>query len=319
MRTIRLLSVVLLAAGCASEAPDDGAPAGDEPGSGNESIAAPGSGQSSTPAPSSSSKPNEPAPKNEPAKPADLVLKVLTYNVAGLPEGVSKSHPATNSPLISPKLNAFDLVVVQEDFSYHDQIVSSATHANKSTPMKGSGTDLGDGLNTLSRFPFASFTRTKWTKCNGYVDGANDCLTPKGFTRFVVDLGSGRSVDFYDVHFDAGRGDGDYAARDKQVDQLVAVIKAQSSGHAIIVAGDTNMKASDEPVVLKLLKDAGLSDACRTLGCSEPARIDRVMYRSSASVVLAPQKYAVESWVDSQGEPLSDHDPVSVELLAKSP
>jgi hypothetical protein len=316
MRTIRLFSIVLLAAGCASETPADGTPA-DAP-SGGESIAAPGDSKS-TPAPSSSSKQEDPAPAPNPAKAADVAFNVLTYNVAGLPEGVSKSHPATNSPLISPKLNAYELVVVQEDFSYHAEIVSAATHANKSTPMKGSGTDLGDGLNALSRFPFASFTRTKWTKCNGYYDSGSDCLTPKGFTRFVVDLGGGRSVDFYDVHFDAGRDDGDYDARSKQVDQLVAVIDSQSSGHAVIVAGDTNMKASDEPVVLKLLKDAGLSDACRTLSCSEPSRIDRVMFRSSATVVLAPQTYAVESWVDSQGEPLSDHDPVSVGFLAKAP
>lgn len=64
--------------------------------------------------------------------------------------------------------------------------------------MKG-GVDLGDGLNTLSNFPFTGFARSKWNKCNGYVDSSNDCLTPKGFSRFVVDLGAGREVDFYDV------------------------------------------------------------------------------------------------------------------------
>lgn len=317
MRTIRFLPVVLLAAGCASSTPEDGTASG-PPASGEESVVAPPSGESkSTPAPSSPGSQQTPAP-SPPAKPADLAFKVLTYNVAGLPEGISKSDPAKNSPLISPKLNPYDVVVVQEDFSYHDQLVSQTTHPHESTPMKG-GTDLGDGLNTLSRFPFASFTRTKWSKCNGYFDSANDCLTPKGFTRFVVDLGSGRQVDFYNVHFDAGRGEGDYDAREKQVDQLVSVIAAQSKGHAVIVAGDTNMKVGDEPVLSKLLKDAGLEDACRALKCAEPERIDRVMFRSSATVVLAPQTYVVETWLDSQGEPLSDHEPVSVDFLAKTP
>ena len=32
---------------------------------------------------------------------------ILVYNVAGLPEGLSGSHPEVNSPLISPKLNAY--------------------------------------------------------------------------------------------------------------------------------------------------------------------------------------------------------------------
>jgi endonuclease/exonuclease/phosphatase family metal-dependent hydrolase len=317
MRTIRFFPVVFLAIACGASAPEDEAPVA-SPASGEESVVAPPGASKSTPAPGDDAKAGEQTPAPGPAKPADLAFKVLTYNVAGLPEGISKSDPATNSPLISPKLNPYDLVVVQEDFSYHAELVSAATHPNQSTPMKG-GVDLGDGLNTLSRFPFATFTRTKWTKCNGYVDSANDCLTPKGFTRFVVDLGSGRSVDFYDVHFDAGRGDGDYAARDKQVDQLVAMIASQSNGKAVIVAGDTNMKVGDEPVFLKLLKNAGLSCACRTLSCPEPERIDRVLFRSSTSVVLAPQKYVVETWLDSQGEPLSDHEPVSVEFLAKSP
>lgn len=315
MRTIPLLVVLL--AGCASTAPEDGAPGGAPAAENERSVVAPAADSTSAPGEAAPAK-EEPAPPSAPAKPADLAFRVLTYNVAGLPEGVSKSNPATNSPLISPKLNPYDLVVVQEDFSYHDELVSASTHPHKSTPMKG-GVDLGDGLNTLSRFAFTGFARTKWSKCNGYVDSSNDCLTPKGFTRSVVNLGDGREVDFYDVHFDAGRGDGDYAARSKQVDQLVGAMAAQSKGRAVIVAGDTNMKASDEPVFLKLLTDAGLSCACRTLSCSEPSRIDRVLYRSSASVALAPQKYVVESWLDPQGEPLSDHEPVSVDFVAKTP
>jgi hypothetical protein len=40
----------------------------------------------------------------------------LTYNVAGLPEGISGSHPETNTPLIGPLLNAYDLVLMQESW-----------------------------------------------------------------------------------------------------------------------------------------------------------------------------------------------------------
>lgn len=43
-------------------------------------------------------------------------FKALTYNVAGLPAPISGSEPATNSPLISPKLNDYDLVLLQEDW-----------------------------------------------------------------------------------------------------------------------------------------------------------------------------------------------------------
>ena len=40
----------------------------------------------------------------------------LTYNVAGLPEQISGSSPEANSPLISPLLNGYDLVLLQEDW-----------------------------------------------------------------------------------------------------------------------------------------------------------------------------------------------------------
>ncbi|HNC65195.1 MAG TPA: hypothetical protein PK075_11140 [Chitinophagales bacterium] len=41
----------------------------------------------------------------------------MTYNVAGLPEGInSDQFPSRHIPLISPLLNNFDVVNVQEDF-----------------------------------------------------------------------------------------------------------------------------------------------------------------------------------------------------------
>jgi endonuclease/exonuclease/phosphatase family metal-dependent hydrolase len=130
----------------------------------------------------------------------------------------------------------------------------------------------------------------------------------------VIDLGGGRTVDVYDAHFDAGRSTGDATARDAQVTQIADAIAAQSAGKAIIVAGDTNMNADDEATFQKLLTTTGLTDACRALSCAEPARYDRVMFRSSASVKLSAKSWHVESFVDAAGNPLSDHDPVSVEL-----
>jgi len=52
----------------------------------------------------------------------------LTYNVAGLPQGLSGSNPATNTRLISPLLNTYDLVLNQEDFWYHADLMQFAQH-----------------------------------------------------------------------------------------------------------------------------------------------------------------------------------------------
>jgi hypothetical protein len=310
--------VVVGTAGCAvSPAP---APAGEsvertEPGpSTTTGTEAPGPQAASTGDPEGP--PPAPVPSS-PTKPAPVTFRILSYNVAGLPQGISSSDPLVNTPQISPKLNPFELVLVQEDFSYHDALVASATHPHLSTPMATSA-DLGDGLNTLSRFPFGAFSRTKWSECNGIIDQSNDCLTPKGFSRFVLDLGGGRTVDVYNMHFDAGRGQGDVAARNAQVDQLNAAIAQHSAGKAVIVAGDTNMKASDEVTLQKLLTGSSLACACRTLKCAEPERIDRIMFRSSATITLTPKNFAVESsFVDVSGEPLSDHEPVSATFDAE--
>jgi hypothetical protein len=39
-------------------------------------------------------------------------FEALTYNVAGLPQGLSSSNPAEFTPQISPLLNSYDLVLV---------------------------------------------------------------------------------------------------------------------------------------------------------------------------------------------------------------
>lgn len=315
MRSCRaLLSVPLVfLLACAAE----GAGGIGDPSPGGEGDT---NGGGTTTAPTATGTPTAPPTSTASAPPTDSgakqTIKLLTYNVAGLPQGLSSSKPQTNTPQISPKLNPYELVLVQEDFAYHAQLASKATHPHKSTPMTApSPIDLGDGLNVFSRAPISAPVRTKWAQCNGTVDQKNDCLTSKGFVRFTLDLGSGLVVDVYDAHFDAGRSDGDASARDAQAGQLVAAIAANSASHAVIVAGDTNMKDTDEPQLVKLLTGAKLTDACRSLSCPETTRIDRVMFRSSPSVKISAKTWRVETtFVDSAGEQLSDHEPVSVEL-----
>lgn len=119
-----------------------------------------------------------------------VTFTALTYNVAGLPEGLSSSKPTANSPLISPKLNAYDLVLLQEDWGepidiggmkilfHHDAVVADADHAYRTDPAPAPlGLDLdrlptgppliADGLNRLSRFPFDGPNRQKWARCSG--------------------------------------------------------------------------------------------------------------------------------------------------------
>ena len=238
---------------------------------------------------------------------------VLTYNVAGLPEPLSSSMPATYIPLISPKLNAFDLVLVQEDFAYHDQLIADVEHPYLSEP--GGGGTYGDGLNRMSQSAFADHTRAAWEVCFGEFDNGSDCLTDKGFAWARHEVAPGVTIDVYNLHHDAGGSPGDVDARNQQVAQLVAAIAANSADRAIIVAGDTNMDEEDEPTLQMLLAGADLRDACRELSCGQDGRIDRVMIRDGADVALTVANWRVDtSFVTDTGEDLSDHEAIAVDV-----
>jgi len=243
----------------------------------------------------------------------------LTYNVAGLPEGISQSHPAVNLSLISPLSNPYEVVVVQENFTFADyaQILrSAATHEYKSTPKPAAGgTDIGDGLNFFSRLFFADqdLYREAWGTCFGVVTNASDCLTSKGFAVVEVRLSEGASFDLYDLHMDAGGAAEDMAARSAQVEQLLAQLAVRSAERAVIVAGDTNMRASEDSLA-RLLAEGELTDSCRVLSCGDE-RIDRIFFRNATNLNLAPARWrTADEFVDGSGQPLSDHLAVAVDF-----
>jgi hypothetical protein len=241
-------------------------------------------------------------------------ISLLTYNVAGLPKIISSVTPDKDNKLISPLLNNYDLVAVQEDWSYHADLISQLTLPSR-TPHFGSGTiiDLGDGLADFSKFTLSGLLREKWKDCNGLVNDKNDCGAAKGLLKVTVEIQPGVSFDLYNIHTDAGQAPGDVAARDKQVAQLLAKIASTSANRPIIVAGDTNMKTADEPSVQALITGGNLTDVCRKLSCPEPGGIDRVLYRDSATFKFTAREWRFETnFKDGAGKDLSDHLPVKV-------
>lgn len=268
---------------------------------------------------------------------------MLTYNVAGLPEGISSSNPSVNMPLISPLLNAYDLVLSQEDFAnpdppldgirvYHDDLVSQVDFPYLSTPqVPPMGTNaahpdalLGDGLNFLSRFPFGTVDRVTWDDCMGVLDHSSDCLATKGFAVTTIEFAPGVIVDVYDLHADAGGAAEDQAARASNFRQLAAYIDAHSAGHAVIMGGDTNLH-TDRPeaaaVWSEFLTATGLTDVCQAVDCGADVDvIDKIAFRSNDSVELTPQSHTFERerFTRDDGQPLSDHDPLAVQFAYRA-
>ncbi|KOV69326.1 jacalin-like lectin [Streptomyces sp. MMG1121] len=257
-------------------------------------------------------------------------FNVLTYNVAGLPEGLSSSHPATNTPLISPRLAGYDIVNVQEDFNYHAALYAGDHHPYRTATSGGAG--LGDGLNTLSKYPFEDFERVKWNDCTG-----TNCLTPKGFTLARVRLAEGVFVDLYNLHPNADDTDDALAARRANITQLSQFIQANSAGNAVLVMGDTNTRYTRSGDNIRtLVDDNHLTDAwvqsvkggtaptqgadpllCPTSAPGNDCEVvDKVLYRSSDVVNLSATRYNDEwaKFLDSDGGNLSDHFPHTVDF-----
>jgi endonuclease/exonuclease/phosphatase family metal-dependent hydrolase len=242
-------------------------------------------------------------------------FELVTYNVAGLPEGISRSHPLANLAQIGERLNRYDIALVQEDFAYPLELRRGARHPHATAPFVRSALDFGDGLSQFARLPFSEFRREAWQSCHGVVDSFFDCLTPKGFSRSRQSLGPDASAHVYNLHMDAGWSAEDRAARAGQVAQLIEAIRRDSAGQALIVGGDTNILGRERALLEHLMTEAGLEDACAETRCPEPWRIDRVLYRSSARLRLRPRRWRIASeFVDAARRPLSDHLAVAVQF-----
>lgn len=261
-------------------------------------------------------------------------FSVLTYNVAGLPWGFSSSNPEVNTIKISPLLNIYDIVNVQEDFNFHNDLIQYANHPYK-TPHSGIA-GFGDGMNTLSYYPIEDFKRIRWNKSHGLIGDGSDQLTPKGFSYARHKLAPGVYLDVYNLHADAGSDSKSLEARRDNILQLSNYIKEHSAGNAVIVMGDTNTRYTRaEDNIRVLLDENGLIDPWIELvrGGDIPnfgdallddsnrngpnyEVVDKVFYRGSRDLQLTATSYRLEDtrFVDENGNQLSDHYPIHVEF-----
>ena len=279
-------------------------------------------------------------------------LDLLSYNVAGLPEVLSGSEPATNMPLIAPLLNEYDLVLLQETWKtpdpnplaslrvYHEELESRVDFEHQSPsavlPLGEDPTSpeaiLADGLNQFSRFPFDDVLRERWDGCFGGADtsrgGAGDCLAQKGFMVTRTTLADGVEVDVYNLHAEAGGTPDDQVLQAADYEQLAAFIEEHSAGHAVLLAGDTNLHTWTTPepdnpegegdldIWQGFLDRTGLTDVCEAIECEDPSAIDKAAFRSDGGVAFEPIAHdnPTDTFVRDDGEPLSDHPPLEVTI-----
>ena len=244
-------------------------------------------------------------------------FQALTYNIAGLPEVISKSSPSRNTRTIGRLLNTYDLVLVQEDFFYHDDLLNASRHPFRSKPYDGKSI-IGDGLNQLSVFPFSPVQREAWSDCNGYISASMDCWASKGFTFSRLSVAPGIEIDVYNLHFDAGGSMKDNVVRRSNIRQLLRHVQAASEGRPVIIGGDTNLdpgEAPEEKLLESFRRQGGFRIACREANCRHESK-DRFLFRSGDNIRLDVLGWSVPAaFVDDNGYALSDHAPVVATYL----
>lgn len=257
-------------------------------------------------------------------------LKILSCNVAGLPAILSSGNPSENSVAMGSYFNDYDVVNVQEDFAYDDDLCTNITLPYR-TPTSGN-VPLGDGMNTFSNYELYETTRVKWDDSYGFITNGADQMTPKGFLYSSIKLADGVFLDIYDLHTDADTDDGSMAARQSNLEQLAEYIETRSDGRAVIVFGDTNCRYTRDKIAESILDPCGLTDAwvelirdgvapeygadalidSENMNSADNEVVDKIWYRSGGNIDLQAVYYALqEDFVDEDGECLSDHWPIT--------
>jgi endonuclease/exonuclease/phosphatase family metal-dependent hydrolase len=258
----------------------------------------------------------EPAPRSG-------SFSVLSYNVHGLPSSITGDDTDARLAQIAPRLDAFDVVGLQEDWipANHQVLEAASSHPTRiwfDEPLNADRV-YGAGVALFAPWPEVSRQHVHYTECNGVLDGASDCLASKGLQAVRLELAEGVEVDFLNTHLEAGGGDEDDAARVVQIEQVVELLQGWSAERPVIFTGDFNLHVGDDPddeQLDRLIGGGGLSDGCEAIDCVDPTHIDRVFFRDSSSFT-----WTVEGWedvsadfLDDEGVDLSDHPPIRLDL-----
>ena len=178
-------------------------------------------------------------------------LDVITFNIKGFPEalnGISNSQARELSSIIESW--GADIVGIQENWVRTDALTDNLTisaYPYRSDYWAGTPTTFGDGLLTLSPFPFSQdkVQYHEWNKCHGtlleYLTGkvsSPDCATEKGFTVTEIEIAQDFIVHFYNLHGNTG---GNEANNKSDLDQVAEMIHTYSAGSPVIVVGDFNI------------------------------------------------------------------------------
>ncbi len=272
-------------------------------------------------------------------------LSVLSYNVNGLFPLLTQDNPRDRSPAIGWLANKYDVVLLQEDFEYHDII---AEEMEGSTAFRGNGMryDLrlvaaklitlpfwlllphfsppyGSGLTVFVReyLPVPEeVTVRAYEVCNGWLGEKGNCWATKGFMRVRVRLSDGAEVDVWHTHLDAGPSEGSTTARGKQLEVFAEAVEELSADRAVIIGGDLNLgfyRPQDRELILTFRERLGLRDTGAGPQLPWWRERDHIMFRSGSKTTLTVQDAGEALEFVNQNRALSDHPALFARFLVE--
>lgn len=275
----------------------------------------------------------------KPSPGASLELSVLSYNTHGLRGTFVDDAPEARFPAIGRLINAYDVVLLQEDFAYHQSIATSAEHAirRRGNPQDRNPIadllapivcgDCGAGLSTLIDLQESSLLaehREAYDDYSGWFDARKDAWVTKGLLALRVRLPGGAVVDVYNSHLDAGKKPKrvrDHQTRERQLAQLERAIRDFSGSGALILAGDFNARVDRRnPALEEFVAALGLQESgAQTDPDRWRPRCEYIFYRGDArtEISLVEAGEAAE-FVGQKGKPLSDHPAIRARFAIRT-
>ncbi|MBT5797085.1 MAG: hypothetical protein HOI09_06825 [Porticoccaceae bacterium] len=254
-------------------------------------------------------------------------LRILVYNTHGLPGLFISDNPKKRFPVIGKKTQDFNISLLQEDYSHHEELLSGL--AKESLAIRGGlGSRLmcplctGSGLTSVFNLPknwTVEVENQTYETCSGWLRGANDCFAYKGFQIIKITLPSNKRFFIVNTHMDAGKRNSDRAVRKKQLEHIISTIKQRTTTEALIIAGDLNLNSKNTEDV-KLLEnfkeELGLTDSFTGHKISKKWTIlDYILYKQGEELEFKIISVGEdESFITKEG-PLSDHPALIIELL----
>lgn len=277
---------------------------------------------------------------------------VATLNVDGLPQKILMVKVNTDGPgnagsaRIGKYLmkKGYDLVMLQEDFNYHDILSVILEDDYKMDEWSGDVEVVGhtidylhlqnhrfecDGLmgcwkNDLTVTPAG---RTPWQQNFGKFSHALDEMVTKGFRRYDVTLKSGDRIVVYNMHMDASdnkdvaeqKDEKDREARMAQWTQLKEDVLKNLDSRPIIIVGDMNSLYSRDDVksvFIDAINDSGLgtvSDVWIEMKKQGDETVDKILYINPVmGTKIQPVAFSLDKeGYQNEGKPLGDHYPVA--------